>query len=101
MGHAIVAAGSSDLRLRALIVSQAIRQRAPLRTCKDAGMQSLRQDVAILDCLPLDRLMPVGGLQDVGRAAITTGSGALRLRSFKRRLALFLLSSSRRQLLGP
>ena len=34
-------------------------QRAPRRTCKDAGMQSLRQDVAILDCLPLS-LMPFG-----------------------------------------
>jgi len=47
-----------------------------------ARMQSSRQDVALLDCLPLDRLTPVAGLQDVGHAAVNTGSGALKLRSF-------------------
>ena len=29
-----------------------------------------------------NRLMPVAGLQDVGHAAVATGSGALKLRSF-------------------
>jgi len=82
VGHVAIAAGRGVLRLGSMKSNPAMWQRPPRRTCKDAGMQSLRQEVALLDCLPLDRLMPVAGLQDVGHAAVATGSGALKLRSF-------------------
>jgi len=63
-------------------------------------MQLVPQEVAYLSCVPLEGAFRFSGLQDVGHAAVATGSGVLKLRSFRRRLPLFLLSSSRRQPLG-
>ena len=59
MGHADIAAGRGVLWLYSLICRSGCAAKNAAWACRMQVMQSLRHDVANLECLPFARLMPV------------------------------------------